>query len=211
MPSNYRVSVLADIGDKQSIILKFLSFYSYQLWIADKEENRKMSCIINEEKAPDVNFVEESSSTSGHSSGEVDNDLQFSVQIKRVTGVPSEEGARKEDILIRGVNFGLVRTNKPPTKDEAGRYYTSYRYILGVNYTVSFLPHKIKHVKFYSDPEFIGNIVRLHANIDSRNDDVWEFGKSETDPDNSCYIRITSEALGEAKNALTPKEMAEDL
>ena len=136
MPSNYRLSILADI---------------------EKNEIHDLAKIIHT------------------STDERDNSgVKFHVKIKKVTGVPSEEGARKKDILLRGVNFCVCRTAKPPTVDECG-----------------------------DDPEFVGNTVRLNAVIDSSSnkfDDVWDFSLKESDPDTVCYARITNKAFEDAEN-----------
>ena len=46
--------------------------------------------------------------------------LQFEIQINRISGVPTEANARKEDVLHRSVRFSLCKTNKPATPDQTG-------------------------------------------------------------------------------------------
>ena len=92
--------------------------------------------------------------------------LKFDVQVLRVSGVPSEIGSRTEDILARCLHYGVCRTSKPPTADDVG-----------------------------NEPEFIGNVVKLHAIPNMKNVDVWEFSKADCDPDTSCSVRLTAEAF----------------
>lgn len=88
-------------------------------------------------------------------------EIQFQVQITRVIGVPTEDAARKQDVLHRGVRFCLCKCATPPTEEEAG--------------TV---------------PEFIGNVMKLHATINPSEPDRWQFAnKDELDPDKSCFVR----------------------
>ena len=63
-------------------------------------------------------------------------ELQFEVQISRVTGVPAEMPHRSKDVMQRGVRFCLCRTETPPTADHAG-----------------------------DPPQFLGNVVKLEASI----------------------------------------------
>ena len=111
MPSNYRLSVLADL---------------------EKDPAKNLANLAREESEID-------------GSG-----LKFDIQINRVSGVPSENEGRSEDMLIRGLRYGLCRTTKPPTFDDIG-----------------------------NDPEFIGNIIKLHATLNPKNKDVWQFSNKE--------------------------------
>jgi hypothetical protein len=76
--------------------------------------------------------------------------LKFDVQILNVSGVPSETSGRQSDMLIRGVKFCVCRCGKIPTDDSAGE-----------------------------DPDFVGNVVKLHATLSSKNADVWKFSNKE--------------------------------
>ena len=113
--------------------------------------------------------------------------LKFDVQVLKVTGVTSESPQRSSDILMRGVNFALCRTKKPPTDSEIG-----------------------------DDPEFIGNLVKLHATLNAKNTDVWEFSKADCDPDTSCTVRLTAdafknEAAKENEQVVTDSVLAKDI
>ena len=88
-----------------------------------------------------------------------------------MSGVPSEclEGSkisRQDHVLLRGMYFGLCRTDRPPTAEEMG-----------------------------SPPRFIGNIAKLHATLNDKYLDVWEFSKADYDPDTNCSVRVTPSAL----------------
>jgi hypothetical protein len=91
-------------------------------------------------------------------------EMQFEVQIVRVSGVPSEEESRKDDVLHRGVRFSICQTNKPPTHLEPG-----------------------------NPPEFLGNVTKLHATVHPSRPDTWQFSnEEEMDPDKSCFVRCSS-------------------
>jgi len=86
--------------------------------------------------------------------------IKFDVQILKVTGIPSESFSRAPDILVRGVKLCVCRCSKPPTEDSPG-----------------------------DDPDFVGNVVKLHATLSSTKDDCWRF--SNKDETGIVYIKTS--------------------
>lgn len=83
------------------------------------------------------------------------------MQVVRVHGVPTEDSARKDDVINRGVRFCICKTTKPPSAEETG-----------------------------SPPQFIGNVTKLHATLHASQPDRWLFSNGdESDPDKSCFVR----------------------
>lgn len=99
-------------------------------------------------------------------------EMQFEVQIMRVTGVPAEAAYRSRDVIQRGVRFCLCRTENPPTATDAGE-----------------------------PPEFLGNVVKLQASLQPGKADTWLFSTagddSSMDPDDSCFVRCYSSDIDE--------------
>lgn len=91
-------------------------------------------------------------------------ELQFEVQIGKITGVPAELPKRTKDVIERGVRFCLCRTSNPATAENPG-----------------------------SPPQFLGNVVKLHASIQEGKLDRWIFNSTDNlDPDTSCFVRCHS-------------------
>ena len=74
-------------------------------------------------------------------------DVECTVRISKVSGVPSESSERERDIVGKSVKFCICRTDNPPTSEEPG-----------------------------DPPQFLGNVVTLRASRHAKHDDKWVFG-----------------------------------
>lgn len=152
LPSNYRLSILSEL-EKTS------------------PQNGMKEIICKQYKPSQLaNYNPKANDNSGATGTPVP-DLQFEAQIVRVTGVPSEDVLRREDIISREVKFSICQTNKPPREGEPG-----------------------------NPPNFLGNITALHAHIHPSYLDKWQIAnKEEMDPDKSCFIKCnTNQVYDEA-------------
>ena len=88
-------------------------------------------------------------------------EMQFEVQILRVSGIPSEDALRRDDVVGRGVKFCVVKTDKPPALGQPG-----------------------------NSPEFLSNVTKVNAQLHQYHADKWVLSESEDgDPDKSCFVR----------------------
>ena len=109
-------------------------------------------------------------------------EIQFEVQVVRVSGVPSEAESRKDDVLHRSVRYMICKTDKPPSTEEPG-----------------------------NPPQFIGNVTKLHATVHPSRPDTWQFSnKEEMDPDKSCYVRCTASEYQKGDNSSNSKAASLD-
>ena len=110
-------------------------------------------------------------------------EIQFEVQVVRVSGVPSEADSRKDDVLHRSVRYMICKTDKPPSTDEPG-----------------------------NPPQFIGNVTKLHATVHPSRPDTWQFSnKEEMDPDKSCYVRCTASEYQKGESSNTKAASLDEL
>ena len=141
LPSNYRKSVLAGVAAQSEHALESL--------IMDSVDSVRGHTIAEIAKNPCNN----------------ENVIEFSVQIMNVTGIPTESGARRDDILNRGVRFCLCESERVSSADEIA-----------------------------PPPVFLGNVTKLHATVDAKYVDTWKFTNAvEMDPDASCYVKCRVE------------------
>jgi hypothetical protein len=93
-----------------------------------------------------------------------DSVMQFEVQMVRVSGVPSEDPVRTDDLISRGVKFAIVQTDKPPAQGVPG-----------------------------NPPRLLGNVTKLRASPHAQYKDKWSFDNPEVmDPDRSCFVRCST-------------------
>jgi len=130
--------------------------------------NYRMSVLSDLEKNFEDRSLQqivcETDITNYHNGNEFDKFLQFEVQVVRVSGVPSEENFRSEDVVSHGIKFAICQTNKPPVEGEPG-----------------------------NPPLFLGNVTKLHASSHINYPDKWIFSNlEEIDPDKSCFVRCSA-------------------
>jgi Ca2+-binding EF-hand superfamily protein len=93
-----------------------------------------------------------------------DSVMQFEVQMVRVSGVPSEDPVRSDDLISRGVKFAICQTDRPPSAGTPG-----------------------------NPPRLLGNVTKLRATAHPKFLDKWSFNNPEVmDPDKSCFVRCST-------------------
>lgn len=116
------------------------------------------------------------------------NAIQCSIQILRVTGVPTPAPEFRKNIInrysfafsrhqwaldtrFRGARVSLCRLSAPPSQETGGVMET---------------------------PQFLGNVAKLHASVDEKTIDIWKFSNADLmDPDLSVFIKCQLDNIKE--------------
>jgi len=140
LPANYRLSVLADI---------------------EKDPSHSLGRIVCPSKYLDANlYLSNIYDTDG--STLAPKQFDFSVQILRVTGVPTETPKRRANIVNRCARFAICKAEESEYEGQ------------------------------WLSPTFRGNVMKLHGSVNPKKLDMWHFSnEDEIDPDKTCFVRCT--------------------
>jgi len=149
LPANYRLSVLATTA--QSPHANLAKIVCPTLCITDDAMPLNLTAA---------------------NSGSQPNAIQCSIQILRVTGVPTPAPEFRKNIVNRGARISLCRLSSPPSPETGGVMET---------------------------PKFLGNVAKLHASVDEKTLDMWKFSNADMmDPDLSVFIKCQLDYIKEA-------------